>query len=66
MAETDDSKAERKVSAAEVNDKGAYEDTAFGMDPEPEHAAVPVRPDRSPHGVARGRGGAVRLSLSRA
>jgi hypothetical protein len=30
VAKADDTKAEHKASAAEVNDKGAYEDTAFG------------------------------------
>jgi len=30
MAEADDNKAEHKASAATVNDKKAYEETAFG------------------------------------
>ncbi len=30
MADADDNKADRKIAAAAVNDKGAYEDTAFG------------------------------------
>ena len=30
MTKEDDTKADRKVSAATVDDKGAYEDTAFG------------------------------------
>jgi hypothetical protein len=30
VTKADDTKADRKASAAAVNDKGAYEDTAFG------------------------------------
>lgn len=46
MSDADDTKAEHKIAAAQANDKGVYEDTAFGrrrIGPMPKWVAALVR-----------------------